>query len=108
MRRLTAKEKKLWTSVPWDGDQVAGDWPRRMRNALLALMDLDRRGWMLWCEREIDLRWPLCRQTRLVEARARALVLSRYRSSICSGREIGELVFCDAWIFNDRGNLMAG
>ena len=84
------------------------DWPRRLRNALLALSWLDP-GWMSWVEREIDphaLTLGTCAATaRLVEARARALLLRRFH--FFGYEKIGELIFLD-WPFGDDGRLTPG
>ncbi len=105
MRRLKAAE---WVPLrELDSERMAlqYDFRRRLRNALIALMNEDR-GWMAWIERNIRRRWPLCLQARMVEARARALVLKHYQ--FFGYQEIGFLLFREDWMFSDCGNLMAG
>lgn len=82
------------------------DWTRRLRNALVALSGLDRQ-WMIWVERELPSPslGGLIFTTRLVEARARALLLKRY--GYFGFQDIGHLVFED-WPFGDDGNLPPG
>ncbi len=85
------------------------DWPRRLRNALLALAGLDPR-WMIWVDQNILPSWltPYPRDVwevqtaRMIEAHARALLLKRYGYLGC--RDIGDLIFRD-WPFGDDGNL---
>ncbi len=82
------------------------DWPRRLRNALMALSGLDRR-WMTWVEKELPSPslGGLVFTTRLVEARARALLLKRYH--YFGFEDIGHLIFQD-WPFDNDGNLTSG
>jgi len=82
------------------------DWERRLRNALLCLVLSDPR-WMHWVDREIDTEaMTLQEMTRLVEARARLIVLKPH--SFFGRNIIGDMIFRDDWAFTDRGNLGPG
>ncbi len=88
------------------------DWPRRLRNALLALARLDP-SWMIWVDQNILPSWltPYPRDVwevqtaRMIEARARALLLKQYHFfGFC---HVGYLIFAD-WPFQDDGSLTPG
>lgn len=104
--RLNAKERATLRNMGDEVIQLQNDWPRRLRNALLCMALSDPR-WMMWVEREIDEEsMPLQEITRLIEARARILVLKAHRYF---GRQcIGNYIFRDDWVFTDRGNLGPG
>lgn len=68
---------------------------RRLRNALLALAQLDP-GWMVWVEREVNPRWSLERVMRLVEARARILTLRHYGPLAKPGNYFSDMHFSDS------------
>lgn len=104
MKHLNAKERNALTEVNRDYFELRYDYPRRLRNALIALAAQDR-AWMVWVEREIDPRWSLDRITEMVEARARALLLKQYH--FFGRRQIGDLIFRD-WPFTDSGALSPG
>lgn len=114
MRRLTTKPRSrldahgrvLFRSFADDDIDLKNNWTRRFRNALLCLTSSDPR-WMSWVEREIDTeQMTLIEITRLIEARARILVLKPHRYF---GRNIiGDMIFRDDWVFTDRGNLGPG
>ena len=79
---------------------------RRLRNALLSLSHLDPR-WMLWVEREIDTETMDGMEiVRLVEQRARALLLGRH--GFFGSPKIGHMIFREDWPFTDDGDLTAG
>jgi hypothetical protein len=85
------------------------DEERRLRNALTALALADV-GWLAWLERETPPRLPANRDkfislTRLVEARARVVVLTRYRAIIRI--PLSRVIERD-WAFDDNGCLTPG
>lgn len=85
-----------------DDVSVRYDWPRRLRNALLGLAGLDP-GWMYWVE-QVPLDLPLDEYTRIIERRARALLVKRYKfpPGHCQA-----IIYSDT-PFSDRGNLLPG
>lgn len=101
MKRLSRLEKARREWIGRDEFDLRNNWPRRLRNALLALANSDQK-WMIWVEREVNLRWDIQRITRLVEARARALYLKHYPdlNRTC-------LIFRDT-PFSDTGALKPG
>ena len=104
--RLNAKERSTLRSMGDEVIQLQNDWQRRLRNALLC-MALSDTQWMVWVEHEIDVEsMSLQEITRLIEARARILVLKAHHYF---GRQcIGNYIFRDDWVFTDRGNLGPG
>lgn len=104
--RLKAKDRAILREIGNEVIELQNDWSRRLRNALLCLASSDPQ-WMVWVEREINTEsMPLQEITRLVEARARILVLKAHRYF---GRQcIGSYIFRDDWVFTDRGNLGPG
>ena len=105
MKRATKRERAALDDVYADVASLTGNLPRRRRNALRVLVAEDPR-WMMWIEREIDPGWPLPRQTRLIEARARALVLRHHSFFGC--KQIGDLLFSEHTLFTDYGSMLAG
>ena len=104
--KLKAKDKNILRLMGEDALDLRHNWGRRLRNALLCLAMSDAR-WMVWAERELDReRMSVPEMTRLVEARARLIVLKPYAYF---GRKcIGDFIFRDDWAFTDRGNLGPG
>lgn len=107
MRPLNRQEKADWRSKLVEDDaagrSLQADMPRRLRNALYALQELDPR-WMAWIERELPRRiQDLPAVTRLVEARARTLLMGRHH--FFDLPKIGGLLFSDDWLFTDRNTL---
>lgn len=104
--KLNAKDKNILRLMGEDALDLRHNWGRRLRNALLCLAMSDAR-WMVWAERELDSeRMSVPEMTRLVEARARLIVLKPYAYF---GRKcIGDFIFRDDWAFTDRGNLGPG
>jgi len=104
--KLKAKDKNILRLMGEDALDLRHNWGRRLRNALLCLAMSDAR-WMVWAERELDFeRMSVPEMTRLVEARARLIVLKPYAYF---GRKcIGDFIFRDDWAFTDRGNLGPG
>lgn len=85
---------------------LPGDWSRRLRNALLCL-SLSDAHWMMFVENEIKPEsMPVQEMTRLIEARARLIVLKPH--SFFGRKIIGDMIFRDDWAFTDRGNLGPG
>lgn len=105
MKHLTKREMQPFVNVLNEQKELSQDWPRRRRNALLALMDLDR-NWMDWVRREIHpCSMTIQQQALEIEWRARALLLPRYR--VAFGEPTAERIFGDR-PFTDRGNLSPG
>lgn len=104
--KLKAKDKNILRLMGEDALDLRHNWGRRLRNALLCLAMSDAR-WMVWAERELDYKsMSVPEMTRLVEARARLIVLKPYAYF---GRKcIGDFIFRDDWAFTDRGNLGPG
>ena len=104
--RLNSTERATLRMMGDDALDLRKNWPRRFRNALLCLACSDRR-WMIWVERELDIeQMTLQEMTRLIEARARLIVLKPY--SYFGRKCIGDFIFRDDWAFTDRGNLGPG
>lgn len=99
--RITKRDREILRGLRDEYIDLKYNHARRLRNALLALASADPR-WMAWVEREVDPRWSLERQMRLVEARARTLFAQGYvdlrRSSI----------YFNDTPFSDRGSLLPG
>ena len=105
-RKLNSEERAALRMMGEDAQDLRYNWPRRLRNALLCLATSDK-NWLMWVERELD---PECmsiaEMTRLIEARARLIVLKPY--SYFGRKIIGDFIFRDSWTFTDRGNLGPG
>lgn len=105
-RRLNSKERDVLRMMGEDALDLRYNWPRRLRNALLCLATSDKH-WMMWVERELDPEsMTIQEMTRLIEARARLIVLKPY--SYFGRKIIGDFIFRDDWAFTDRGNLGPG
>lgn len=105
--KLNSKERAALRQIGEEYDNLRYDWNRRLRNALLCMVRNDPR-WIVWVEREIDPeQMSLQEMTRLIEARARVVVLGSY-SFILGSRNLGDLIFKDSWVFTDRGALGPG
>ena len=105
-RKLNLKERATLRMMGEDAQDLRYNWPRRLRNALLCLATSDK-NWMIWVERELDPeRMSIAEMTRLIEARARLIVLKPY--SYFGRKCIGDFIFRDDWAFTDRGNLGPG
>lgn len=104
--KLNAKDKNILRLMGEDALNLRHNWGRRLRNVLLCLATSDKH-WMIWIEREIDPKsMSVQEMTRLMEARARLIVLKPYAYF---GRKcIGDFIFRDDWAFTDRGNLGPG
>ena len=105
MKRLKASQRATLRNLPrldWT------EYPRRLRNALLALTKSDPK-WMIWVEDNLPNDLTLCTHPwilHMLESRARYLVLKQYNYL---GREhISELIFRHNWPFNDEGRLGPG
>lgn len=104
--KLKAGERNTLRMIGVDALDLRNNWTRRLRNALLCLACSDRR-WMIWVDRELDPeKMSLQEMTRLIEARARLIVLKPY--SYFGRKCIGDFIFRDDWAFTDRGNLGPG
>lgn len=105
-RPLNSKERATLRMMGEDALDLRYNWQRRLRNALLCLATSDKH-WMMWVERELDIKsMTIQEMTRLIEARARLIVLKPY--SYFGRKCIGDFIFRDDWAFTDRGNLGPG
>lgn len=104
--RLTTKEKRYLQDIGGEVMDLRHDWERRFRNAVLSLALNDPR-WMMFIQREVKPdEMDLKEMTRLVEARARLIMLKPYNYF---GRScVGSYIFRDDWPFTDRGSLSPG
>lgn len=101
MKKLTRKQ---WLALPANDAELPNDYARRLRNAVRALVALDCH-WLSWVENNIPRECTKAYTTRMVECRARALLLRRH--NFFGNQQIGFLIFRD-WPFNDDGNLTPG
>lgn len=102
MSRLSVKPKRISRRIPPDNNSLRFDDRRRLRNALLALADLDP-GWMAWIERNIPKELQLRYARVQVERHARLLVVRRYAGMF--GRHIANSLTYSDLYFTDDGNL---
>lgn len=87
---------------------IREDYPRRLRNALLALALADPR-WIMWVEENLPNDLTLCTHPYLLhmlESRARYLFLKPHK--FFQRKHIGGLIFQSNWHFNDNGHLTPG
>lgn len=101
MKKLTRKQ---WQALPANDPELPNDQARRLRNAMRALVQLDPH-WLSWVENNIPRECTKAYRTRMVECRARAIVLARHGWFGCL--IVGHMLFRD-WPFNDDGNLTPG
>jgi hypothetical protein len=101
MQKISVKPRRIAKRVPPDDSRLAFDDHRRLRNALLALAELDP-GWMWWVERNIPKWESLTWKRRMVERQARALSVKRY-SFLGQGWKL-DVIFSD-YYFTDDGAL---
>lgn len=102
--KLNAKENGALRDMALETIDLRYNWNRRLRNAALALA-LSDPGWMAWIERNVPKQIEPQKAIRIIEPRARALVLKQY--SFFGRQYIGGLIFRD-WPFTDDGNLTPG
>lgn len=107
MRRLTRREKQVFGGLSAVAMDLRFDEPRRLRNALTALVGLDPRA-LAWIEANTPARLPrgeeLVSLVRLVEARARVLLVKRYPMVKI---HVISLIERD-WPFEENGDLTPG
>jgi hypothetical protein len=103
--RLNAKELQLLHGLDDEYLEFRYNWEKRLQNALLALANSDPQ-WMIWVEKNVNLRWSLPRITRLIEAYTRARFLKPH--GYFGRQQISSLIFRDDWCFTDRGTLSPG
>jgi hypothetical protein len=103
MRKLSVKPKRITHKMPEVDDGIAFDDQRRLRNALVALAEMDP-AWMIWVERHVPKRTSTKITRMIVERRARQLS-ARVYSFLGPGFARG-LTDSDCY-FTDDGNLRA-
>ena len=108
MQKITVRPKKRIAKTPLVDDDIKFDEWRRLRNALIALAELDT-GWIAWVERHVPSRMTgLDGQAdpriarRVVERQARKLVM---RSYSFLGPGFTKTVIESDCYFNDDGSL---
>lgn len=103
MKKLSVKPKRITHKIPAIDDGIAFDDQRRLRNALVALGEMDP-AWMMWVERHVPRRMSVKITRMIVERRARQLC-ARVYSFLGPGFERG-LTDSD-YYFTDDGHLRA-
>jgi len=101
--RITKRDREILRELGRQYLDLKYDYRRRLRNALYALTQMDPR-WMLWVERELNPRWGVERTMRAVEARAKVLVMQRFKHM---GFNRSFYYFNDT-PFSDAGALLPG
>jgi hypothetical protein len=101
MRRLSVKPKRISNKISMIDDGIAFDDARRLRNALLALAQMDV-GWMFWVERHVPRRMSVKITRMMVEQRARQLSAQTY--SFLGNALVRGITESD-YYFTDDGNL---
>lgn len=86
------------------GNALRLDPMRRLRNALFALANLDK-GWMSWVEKNVPSCGDVRVAMRLVEVRARELVMGSYRYL---GEAVIKQIVDGDRPFGDDGTLLQG
>lgn len=99
--KMSVKPKRIKKRIGPQLDEIEFDDVRRLRNALLALVELDR-GWMAWVDRHVSRSITVKAQRVVVERRARALVSARY-GFMGWGSRLG-IIYSDFY-FTDDGAL---
>ena len=104
--RLTYSDRTYMTVNKVMTMELRQDHARRLRNALLSMAQTDP-TWMIWLEKNFKPH-PTIRDRDLlmIEARARHLVLKRYR--FLGRSQVGGLLFAHDWPFTDAGSLSPG
>lgn len=108
VKKLSVTPKHIKTKIPTIHDGIEFDDWRRLRNALIALADLDP-AWMLWVERHvpgkmvgIGTRHDPRIARIIVEQRARVLLAKRHTAS---GTYFVRSILNGGYYFTDDGNL---
>jgi hypothetical protein len=101
--RLNAQERRLLSELGAWTYELRLDWPRRLRNALIALANMDP-GWMIWVEQNISSPCSIPEDVRVVEARARELLLRRGYSYL--GESMIQTIIAQDRPFGDQGQLV--
>lgn len=104
--RLKTREREYLRVMGQEALELRYDYPRRLRNATLALA-LSDPDWMIWVEQNIPPHKIDRHHLQLVESYARAKVLKRF-GFFTSRKEIGWLIFRPDWAFSDSGSLSPG
>jgi len=99
--KLSVKPKRIKHRIGPQFDDIERDDSRRLRNALLALADLDR-GWMDWVDRHVSRLITVKAQRVIIERRARTLLSARY-GFMGWGSRLG-IIYSDFY-FTDDGAL---
>lgn len=102
---LNARERGVLRGLDAEYADIRQHWERRLQYALLALANSDPQ-WMIWVEKNVNLRWSLPRITRLIEAYTRARFLKPH--GYFGRQQISSLIFSDDWCFTERGTLSPG
>lgn len=75
--RISAREKRYLQEIDIQANALRNDWTRRLRNALIALASMDQQ-WIMWVETHVPAHCDTQSAARLVEVRARTLVMRGY------------------------------
>jgi hypothetical protein len=103
-RKLNFREKVYLKDVNLSQDALRYDWPRRLKNALCALANMDP-GWMLWVQKHVPHSCDVRIAARLVEVRARTLAMRDYRYL---GESTIRNIIDGNRPFGDDGSLLPG
>lgn len=76
--KLNFREKQYLDGIQIGSQALRSDWCRRLRNALVALADMDP-AWMIWVEMHVPSTSELRTAARSVEVQARTLLMRGYR-----------------------------
>lgn len=101
MRKYSTTPKRIKNKIPIVDDNIRFDDERRLRNALLALKDLDP-GWKKWLAKNVKSNLPLQERRVLVERQARSLSM---RNFSFLGPGVTQIVIDSDYYFTDDGNL---
>jgi hypothetical protein len=104
MVKLNFREKKYLESISFDTQNLRNNWHRRLRNALIALASMDP-AWMMWVERHVPAVCDIRITARLVEVRARTLLMRSYSHY---GESAARSIIDGNRPFGDDGTLLAG
>lgn len=104
MTKLTRREKIYLQEVDIEKESLRNDPERRLRNALCALASMDK-AWMIWVETHVPVESDTYMAMRLVEMRARELVMCGYRYL---GESVIKQIIGGNRPFGNDGTLLQG
>jgi hypothetical protein len=102
LKQLSAREKSYLQEINITSDLLRSNQTRRLRNALFALANMDKKGWLFWVEKNVPPHCATGNAIRIVEVRARTLLMQYYKHL---GSDVAQTIIDGNRPFADDGSL---